>query len=248
MMPDLEREYSPEQLAELCRRAIGMGSRLRRRRFVSRGFLAVALLVAIALPTGLILSADHPGGVTTANISLEKASVGPFENVSWRRVTYPGLNFADTRYPGNIGCNPGSEYGFRVQVEQVTYVRPASSRGTIALVLVHCNAGTPTPSSLYAFKATARTAQPQLVQTLLAAPRPGASVLWYATHFGVSKDSVSMPVTGVTGKAGICCPNVSLTMRWSYARSHFTLDTDVAPAVAAAQKNTGQEGATPPSP
>ena len=105
-------------------------------------------------------------------------------------VDYPGLNFSKVTFPGNIGCNPGSAYGFTVDVQQVSYIQAA--QGTqIALVLVKCDAGTPTPSSLYAFTVS-RGRAAQLLQAL-APPEPLAQVVWYAAGFSISEDAVALP-------------------------------------------------------
>jgi hypothetical protein len=210
-------EISEDHMAELLERTVQRGTRLRRRTMTVRVSLAALVICAVAVPLGLSLSQQHG---PRSSAAIEVTSGTAFQDVVWKHVDYPGLNFSKVTFPGNIGCNPGSAYGFTVDVQQVSYVQ--SAQGTqIALVLVKCDAGTPTPSSLYAFTVKPGSSKPQLLQTLLAPPEPLAQVFWYATGFSISADSVVLPSRGVTGAAAICCPNVSEDMRWALRGGRF---------------------------
>ena len=210
-------EISEDHMAELLERTVQRGTRLRRRTMAVRISLAALVICAVAVPLGLSIS--HQQG-PPSSAAIEVTSGTAFQEVVWRHVDYPGLNFSKLTFPGNIGCNPGSAYGFTVDVQQVSYIQ--SAQGTqIALVLVKCDAGTPTPSSLYAFTVKPGSNKPQLLQTLLAPPEPLAQVFWYATGFSISEDAVVLPSRGVTGAAAICCPNVSEDMRWVLRAGRF---------------------------
>lgn len=210
-------EISEDHMAELLERTVKRGIRLRRRTMTVRVSLAALVICAVAVPLGLSLS-QQQGPPSSA--AIEVTSGTAFQDVVWKHVDYPGLNFSKVTFPGNIGCNPGSAYGFTVDVQQVSYIQ--SAQGTqIALVLVKCDAGTPTPSSLYAFTVKPGSSKPQLLQTLLAPPEPLAQVFWYATGFSISEDAVVLPSRGVTGAAAICCPNVSEDMRWVLRGGRF---------------------------
>jgi len=179
--------------------------------------LAALVICAVAVPLGLSL--PHQQGPPSST-AIEVTSGTAFQDVVWKHVDYPGLNFSKVTFPGNIGCDPGSAYGFTVDVQQVSYIQ--SAQGTpIALVLVKCDAGTPTPSSLYAFTVKPGSSEPQLLQTLLAPAEPLAQVLWYATGLSISEDAVVLPSRGVTGAAAICCPNLSEDMRWVLRGGRF---------------------------
>ena len=210
-------EISGEHMAELFERTVRRGTQLRRRTMALRVSLAALVICAVAVPLSLSLS--HQQGPPTG-AAIEVTSGTAFQDVVWKHVDYPGLNFSKVTFPGNIGCNPGSAYGFTVDIQQVSYIQ--SAQGTpIALVLVKCDAGTPTPSSLYAFTVKPGSSEPQLLQTLLAPPEPLAHVFWYAAGFSISKDAVVLPSRGVTGAAAICCPNVSENMRWVLQGGRF---------------------------
>jgi len=210
-------EMSGEHMAELLERTVRRGTQLRRRTMALRVSLAALVICAVAVPLGLSL--PHQQGPPSST-AIEVTSGTAFQDVVWKHVDYPGLNFSKVTFPGNIGCNPGSAYGFTVDVQQVSYIQ--SAQGTpIALVLVKCDAGTPTPSSLYAFTVKPGSSEPQLLQTLLAPPEPLAQVLWYATGLSISEDAVVLPSRGVTGAAAICCPNVSEDMRWVLRGGRF---------------------------
>lgn len=204
-------------MAELLERTVRRGTQLRRRTMAIRASLAALVICAVALPLSLSLSHTQAPPSSTA---IEVTSGTAFQDVVWKQVDYPGLNFSKVTFPGNIGCNPESAYGFTVDVQQVSYIQ--TPRGTpIALVLVRCDAGTPTPSSLYAFTVKPGSSQPQFLQTLLAPPEPRAQAEWFANGFSISKDAVVLPARGVTGTAAICCPNVSEDMRWVLRGEHF---------------------------
>ncbi len=210
-------EISEDHMAELLERTVRRGTRLRRRTMAVRVSLAALVICAVAVPLGLSLS-HQQGPPSSAAIAVTSGTA--FQDVVWEHVDYPGLNFSKVTFPGNIGCNPGSAYGFTVDVQQVSYIQAA--QGTqIALVLVKCDAGTPTPSSLYAFTVKPGSSKPQLLQTLLAPPEPLAQVVWYAAGFSISEDAVVLPSRGVTGAAAICCPNVSEDMRWVLRGGRF---------------------------
>jgi hypothetical protein len=214
---ELFDEISGEHMAELLERTARRGIVLRRRAVVTRAALAALVICAVALPLGFSLS--HQQAPVSDN-AVAVTSDAAFRDVVWKDVHYPGLNFSKVTYPGNIGCNPGSAYGFTVEVQQVSYL--SSTQGTeIALALVRCGAGTPTPSSLYAFTANPGSSQPRFLQTLLAPPEPQAQVVWFATGFSISDNDVVLPVRGVTAPAGICCPNVSEEMGWVLQGEHF---------------------------
>ena len=214
---ELFDEISGEHMAELLERTVRRGTVLRRRAVAMRAALAALVIGAVAVPLGLSLS--HQQAPLSDN-AVAVTSGTAFQDVVWKDVHYPGLNFSKVTFPGNIGCNPGSAYGFTVEVQQVSYVR--SARGTpIALVLVRCGAGTPTPSSLYTFTANPGSRQPRLLQTLLEPPGPQANVVWFAAGFSIFDNDVVLPARGVTGPAAICCPNVSEEMRWALQGEHF---------------------------
>jgi len=203
-------EISEAHMAELLERTVRRGTQLRRHKMTLRVSLAALVICAVAVPLSQSLS--HQEG-SRSSAAIEVTSGAAFQNVVWKHVDYPGLNFSKVTFPGNIGCNPGSAYGFTVDVQQVSYIQSAQDT-PIALVLVKCEAGTPTPSSLYAFTVEPGSNEPHVLQTLLAPPEPQAPVFWYASGFSISKDAVVLPSRGVTGAAPICCPNVSEDMRW----------------------------------
>lgn len=216
---DLFDDISEQDMARLLGRTVERGVQIRRRHLAARVTLVALAVCAVAVP--LTLSVTGPqephGGATSA---IETTSAGPFQDVVWKQYFNPKLNVTKVHFPGNIGCNPGSKYGFRVKVLQVSYVR-TSGGGPIALALVRCDNGSTAPSSLYAFTVKAGASGPHLLQTLLAPPVSGTNTIWYATSFSVSKVAVVMPARGVTGTTGLCCPNVTETMRWALDGTHF---------------------------
>jgi hypothetical protein len=203
-------EISGEHMAELLERTVRRGTQLRRRTMALRVSMAALVICAVVVPLSLSLSHQHG---PPSRAAIEVTSGTAFQDVVWKHVDYPGLNFSKVTFPGNIGCNPGSAYGFTVDVQQVSYIQSAEDT-PIAIALVKCDAGTPTPSSLYAFTVKPGSSEPQLLQTLLAPPEPLAQVFWYAAGFSIAGDAVVLPSRGVTGAAAICCPNVSEDMRW----------------------------------
>lgn len=210
-------EISGEHMAALLERTVRRGTQLRRRTIAVRVALTVLVVCAVVVPLSLSLSGEQ---APQTNSAIELVSGTAFQNVSWKQVDYPGLNFSKVTFPGNVGCNPGSAYGFTVEVQQVSYVRSAGG-APIALVLVRCDNGTPAPSSFYSFTVRPGSSQPRLLQTLLAPPEPRPQVEWFATGFSISKDAVMLPAHGVSGTAALCCPNVSEEMRWVLRGEHF---------------------------
>jgi hypothetical protein len=216
-------EYDPigdEEMADFLARTVRRGTRMRRRHRAFRASIAVVAIGVVALPLSLALARSGPLP-TGADTAITRVAAGPFQNVAWQHVEYPGVNFSKVGYPGNIGCNPGSAYGFTPEVQQVTYIRPTDGGISIALVLVRCDNGSNAPSSLYAFTVRAGSTRPHLLQTLLAAPGPESNLIWYASHFSVSHDAVELPLRGVTGAAALCCPNVRESMHWTLVGGHF---------------------------
>jgi hypothetical protein len=201
------------RMDEYLARAVQRGSHLRRRRYLTRATVAVIAVCSVVIPLG-VLGTNTPTTEQSANSSA-------FQLVSWSRVAYPGLNFSNARYPARMGCGPGFPSIFPVHVQQVAYILPARTKVTVALVLVKCESGTPTPSSLYAFEPGRNPSTPRLLQVLLAPPNPKANVLLYAEHLRVSGNTVELPVREVTGSAPICCPNVSTTLHWRIEGDHF---------------------------
>jgi hypothetical protein len=218
---ELFDDISDEDMTELFGRTVRRGTQIRRQRLVVRVSLIVLAVCIVAVPVSLLLSrqSDQNARGTTA---LRTTSAGPFQDVVWKHVEYPGVNFAKVSFPRSDDCQTGLRYGFTADVQQVTYIRPRG--GTpIALVLVKCNAGSDSPSSLYAFTVKDGSSHPHLLQTLLAAPTSGTATVWYATSFSVSKNAVVLSLLGVSNsdREGLCCPNVSVAMRWTLAGRHF---------------------------
>ena len=152
-------EISGEHMTELLERTLRRGTQLRRRTMALRISVAVLVICAVAVPLSLSLSTQQ---APPSRAAIEVTSGTAFQDVVWKHLDHPGLNFSKVTFPGNIGCNPGSAYGFTVDVQQVSYIQ--SAQGTpIALVLVKCEAGTPTPSSLYAFTVKTGSWEPQLL-------------------------------------------------------------------------------------
>jgi hypothetical protein len=220
-LQDLFDDVSDQDMARVKGRIIERGTQIRRRNLVIRTSLVALAVCAIAVPLSLA-STQHQAPGTTSS-AIQTTSAGPFQDVVWKQYFNPKLNVTKVYFPGNIGCNPGSEYGFRVEVQQVSYIRTNGASSPIALALVRCDNGTPAPSSLYAFTFPRGATQPHVLQALLAPPTSGAATIWYASHFTVSKDAVVLPLRGVSGtdRAGLCCPNVAETMRWTLRGSHF---------------------------
>jgi hypothetical protein len=218
---DLIDDLSDQEMARLLGRTVQRGSQIRRRRVTTWFTLAALAICLVAVPITLSMTRSQPPDTGTTSAILQTTSAGPFQDVVWKQYFNPRLNVAQVHFPGNIGCNPGSPYGFRVEVLQVSYLRIKTKSSPLALALVRCDNGTPAPSSLYAFSVKAGSAEPQLLQTLLAPPVRQAKTIWYATSFSISKDAVVLPARGVTGTAALCCPNVTETMRWTLSGAHF---------------------------
>jgi hypothetical protein len=202
------------RMDEYLERAVRRGTQIRRRRrSLTQATAIIVAACAVIIPLGVL-------GNTTPT-SQPGVDASAFRLVSWSRVAYPGLNFSDARYPQEMGCGSGYPSIFPAHVQQVTYIRPPGTKRTLALVLVKCESGTPTPSSLYAFAPGSSRTTPHLLQVLLAPPTPNPDVLWYAQHFEVVGNLVSLPARGVTGNAAICCPNISTTLRWRIEGDRF---------------------------
>lgn len=227
--PELRGEFS--RIGEAVELPPDVGARLlganyRPQRPVRNRIVAAAalLLLFAAVVAGLMTSGQH--SVTSSTRSLRSVSAGPYRDVAWHRVEYFGLNFSNVSYPRNLGCGPNSApivtgHVVPVDVQQVAYVQPAGTTSRIALVLVRCQSGTPTPSALYAFDSPHGTSDPHLFQVLLAPPTTGTKTLWYASRFSSSKNEVALTLKGVRGTAGICCPNVSATAIWAWNGTDF---------------------------
>ena len=201
------------RMDEFLQRAVRRGTQLRRRRYLTQATVAVVAVCAVIIPLS-VLTNTTPAPRQAINSST-------FRLVAWSHVAYPGLNVSDARYPAQMGCGPGFPALFPVHVQQVTYIHPQGTPNTLALVLVKCESATPTPSSLYAFAPGRSATTPRLVQVVLAPPAPKADVLWYAEHFTVVGDVVSLPVRAVSGSGPICCPNRSTTLRWKFEHGRF---------------------------
>jgi hypothetical protein len=219
---DLFEDVSDQDMARVKDRVVRRGTQIRRRNFVIRTTLAALVACAIAVPL-IALSAQAPAPTAP----IETTSAGPFQDVVWLQYFNPTLNVTQVHFPGNIGCNPGDSGAFKVVVQQVAYIRVKGSTSPIALALVHCDANNP-PSSLYAFTFPPGATQPHVLQTLLAPPISGNVTIWYASHLSVSKGAVVLQVRGVTAtdQAGLCCPNVAGTMRWTLSGTHFVHQTN----------------------
>jgi hypothetical protein len=218
---ELFDDVSDEDMSELFGRTVRRGAQIRRQRLVLRASLVALAVCIVAAPVSLLISrqsAPNPGTTT----ALQTTSAGPFQDVVWKHVEYPGVNFGHVSYPRSDDCRTGLQYGFAVDVQQVIYIRPTTGL-PIALALVKCNAGSDSPSSLYAFTVKAGSTRPRLLQTLLSPPASGIDTVWYATSFSVSRNAVVLPLLGVSNadQEGLCCPNVSLAMRWTLAGDHF---------------------------
>jgi hypothetical protein len=218
-----EEQFGPVSEPDMAR-VLGLtvlrGTQIRRRHLAVRASLVALVICVVAIPLSLSIN-RQPGQNSGTTLALRITSAGPFQDVVWKQVEYPGINFAKVSYPGNFGCNSASRFGFRPEVQQVTYVRPAHGTTRIALVLARCDNGSNAPSSLYAFTVKAVSTRPHLEQTLLAAPASGSATIWYATGFSISQGSVVLPLRGVTGSAALCCPNVMQTLHWKLVGEHF---------------------------
>jgi hypothetical protein len=220
-MIDNSLHHEDAGMDEYLQRAVRRGTQLRRRRYVAQATAAVVAVCAVIIPLGVLTNTTSP--------SQQIVDSSSFARVSWSHVAYPGLNFTDAQYPTQMGCGPGFPAIFPVQVEQVTYIHTEGTPNTLALVLVKCESATPTPSSLYAFAPGGNATKPRLVQVPLAPPSPRSDVLWYAEHFKVAGNVVSLPARAVTGTVTGCCPNYSTTLRWKIERGRFVSEHHAAP-------------------
>jgi hypothetical protein len=207
MTNDTMPDEADARMEEYLERAMARGTQIRRRRHLLQVSVALVAVCLLVVPLAVL-------GRSTPRPS-QAISSAPYRLVSWSHVKYPGLNVADAQYPIQMGCGPGFPGLFPLSVQQVTYVRPPGAGETLALVLVKCQSGTPTPSSFYAFAPGRSAAHPRLLQVLLAPPNPRVDVLWYASHFQVHGTTVTLKARGVTPSGTICCPNVSSTMQWA---------------------------------
>ena len=190
-------------------------TQIRRRRTLLQLTMAVIAVGVIAIPLSAC-SGRRP--LLVVRPSTRPVSI-------WCRGATWGtrvLNITNAQYPVALGCGSGFPSGFPVAVQQVTYVRPPGATETLALVLVHCASGTPTPSSFYAF-APGKRRRPNRASSRCCwrLPFPGPTFLWYAGHFRVSGATVTMAARGVGANSAICCPNVSTTMRWTFEGHRF---------------------------
>ena len=101
---ELFDEISGEHMAELLERTERRGTVLRRRAVAMRAALAALVIGAVAVPLGLSLS--HQQAPLSDN-AVAITSGTAFQDVVWKDVHYPGLNFSKVTFPGNIGCNAG---------------------------------------------------------------------------------------------------------------------------------------------
>jgi hypothetical protein len=191
----------------------------------------VILLAAVVIPVAAALRSQYPRPP-----DLTTVAAGSYADVAWRTVQYPGLNFATIQYPRPLGCGQNSSptptgFVFPVDVQQVSYLQPTNGP-RLAIVLVRCLSGTPTPSSLYAFDGVEPGGHPHLFAALLAPPQSGAGPSWYGNSFSTSGDEIVMSAKGVTGSTPICCPNVGALMRWAWNGDTFTRSITTAPYVA----------------
>lgn len=233
-----EKNRTPEEMDRLFERTVRRGTALRRRNRLTVLSALIVLMVAVAVP---VLAT---GVNSSKSPTLAQVAAGPYGDVAWRSVQYPGLNFATSAYPKTLGCSTTSTatptgFVFPVDVQQVSYLQPQNGP-RLAIVLVHCLSGSPTPSSLYAFDGMTN-GHPQLFAVLLAPPTSGSASLWYATGFSTSGDKIVMPAKGVTGSAPVCCPNVTALMHWTWNGSIFERSVRTAPIVAS-PKSAGHSG------
>jgi len=213
-----EMEYSPEQLHEFHERTVRRGTQLRRRRQVIVSGTLALVLIAAAIPIAVLSRS-----ATSPSPTLAVVGAGQYADVAWHNVEYPGLNFATTQYPHVLGCGTNSAstrtgYVFPVEVQQVSYVQPLGGP-RLAIVLVRCRAGSPTPSSLYAFDDVKANGKPHLFQVLL--PPMALQTFWYATGFSLSGNQIAMVARGADANAPICCPDVSGVMHWHWNGARF---------------------------
>jgi hypothetical protein len=210
MTSDTLHDNADPRMNEYLERAMARGAEIRRRRRLLQATLAVVAICLVIVPLGLL----DRGAPRTG----EAVGSAAYQDVSWQRVTYPGLNLANAAYPVEMGCGPNFPGMFPIDVQQVTYLRPPGESATLAVVLVHCASATPTPSGLYAFAPGRSAAHPRLLQVLLAPPNPKIDVLWYANHFHVNGSTVSLVARAVTSLGSV---QTSTTMRWTFEGHRF---------------------------
>ncbi|HEY6429076.1 MAG TPA: hypothetical protein VIX84_17790 [Acidimicrobiales bacterium] len=223
-----EKDYTPEELGELYGHTVSRGRALRRRRRAALSTAIVILLAAVVVPVAAATRSQVPEPPDLATVAA-----GPYADVAWRTVEYPGLNFATIQYPRRLGCGENSSptptgFVFPVDVQQVSYLQPTDGP-RLAVVLVRCLSGTPTPSSLYAFDGVEPGGHPHLFAALLTPPNSGDGPFWYGNSFSTAGDEIAMSTKGVTGTAPICCPNVSALMRWTWNGHTFARSITTTP-------------------
>jgi hypothetical protein len=229
-----DEELSGAELERLLARSKARGRQIRTRRRSLALACAVVLLGAVVTPLALL------GRPSPSNEQGRPAAA--FSLVAWHAVAYPGLDLSTAAYPAQTGCTAGSPDGFHIEVQQVSYM--TLDNAPMAIVLVRCDAGTPAPSSLYAFAPVPGSTTPRLAQVLLAPPDPRTDTLWFAHGFSISGTRVELPAKGVTGSAAVCCPNVSTTMVWQWDGPHFVQIAGANSGIAGPSGETGSTGNT----
>jgi hypothetical protein len=159
----------------------------------------------------VLIPAVAPDPASAAQVAPVAAA--QYSKVTWSRVAYPRLGCGTGSTPTATGVR------FGVDVLQTSYLEDAKGH-RLALVLVRCVGGSPTPSALYAFDGMAK-GRPHLRSAMLAPPTAGSGTVWYATRFTTTRNGVTMTAYGVTGSAGLCCPNEAATMSWTWNGSSF---------------------------
>ncbi len=234
-----ETEYSPEELHGFHERTVRRGLELRRRRQVIVSGTLALVLIAAAIPIAVLSRSE-----TNPSPTLAVVGAGQYADVAWHSVEYPGLNFATIQYPRVLGCGTSSArtqtgYVFSVEVQQVSYVQPHGGP-RLAMVLVRCRAGSPTPSSLYAFDGVLANGKPQLFQVLL--PPMASQTFWYATEFSFSGDQIVMSARGADANTPICCPDVSAVMHWRWDGARLVGPTSVSRPMSQGNTDSGGSG------
>jgi len=216
-----DESYSPERLHDFYEQTVRRGTTLRRRRLALMTGVLALVVVVVVLP----LAALTTSGGSSQNTTLVVVGSGPYADVAWHSVKYPGVNFATAQYPHSLGCGINSAatptgYVFPVQVLQVSYVQPHGAP-RLAIVLVRCQAGSPTPSALYAFDSVGANGTPHVFQVLLRPPSTAPYTFWNATSFSVAGSTIVMQATGSDARAPICCPDIAAIMRWRWNGHRF---------------------------
>jgi hypothetical protein len=114
-----------------------------------------------------------------------------------------------------------------VLVQHVAYAEQVP--GTkVAAVLVRCNAGAGTPSSvLYVYDLASSTTSPHLAATLV-----GETDNWQANSISTNGADLAMPANGFSANnVPRCCPDVRTTLAWHWSGSGYQLVSTVPPHV-----------------